>query len=131
MYNQVYFHKTATACEAMLEYLKKKFSEIEFPLDINSYTNIDDYNILDFFSKNILIEDNFNLKPFIKELLLERKLWKRVYEETIPFQKISTTSSLCPAILNFLNGSDLVSDQMLNSNPMLITLLTILRKIKH
>ena len=34
-------------------------------------------------------------------------------------------------ILNFLNGSDLVSDQMLNSNPMLITLLTILRKIKQ
>jgi hypothetical protein len=34
-------------------------------------------------------------------------------------------------INNFLNGSDLVSDQMLNSNPMLITLLTILRKIKQ
>ena len=34
-------------------------------------------------------------------------------------------------IFNFLNGSDLVSDQMLNSNPMLITLLTILRKIKQ
>ena len=34
-------------------------------------------------------------------------------------------------ITNFLNGSDLVSSQWLNLNPMLITLLTILRKIKQ
>lgn len=34
-------------------------------------------------------------------------------------------------INNFLNGSELVSDQWLNSNPMLISLLTILRKIKQ
>lgn len=95
MYNQVYFHKTATACEAMLEYLKKKIPTFYFPLSVEEYVTLDDYNILSCFKQN-------NIFQFARELLFERKLWKRVYEETIPFQATQTAISLCPAVIDFL-----------------------------
>ncbi len=110
MYNQVYFHKTATACEAMLEYLRNKSSHFNFPLDIDLYINLDDYSLFEFFNKKIPKENNENLAKFLRELLQERKLWKRVYEESVPFHVLKNSPSLCPAILNFLKEQNIPAE---------------------
>lgn len=104
MYNQVYFHKTATACEAMLEFLKKRIYNFHFPLNLKEYILIDDYNIINYFSFNS--KDVF-LPQFLQDLLFNRKLWKRVYEETIPFQARNSFSSSCPSLLRLLKDMNI------------------------
>ncbi len=110
MYNQVYFHKTATACEAMLSFLNQKCIHLFFPLDIDSYISIDDYNILEFFYENTFIKNNSFMKKFVRELLFERKLWKRVYEETVPFHLLTSSPSLCHKVLQFLKEQDIPTE---------------------
>ena len=99
MYHQVYFHKTATACEAMLAYLKEKSPFLCFPINIDDYIKIDDYNIISFFNPS---DKNKETGKLSKELLLERKLWKRVYEETIPYENSNNISSSCYLIFKTL-----------------------------
>jgi HD superfamily phosphohydrolase len=98
MYHQVYFHKTATACEAMLEYLKKKNPAYAFPLSLKEYNKIDDYSFLSKFQE----QPGFTEQNLANDLLLNRKLWKRVYEESILSHKMKEYNSQCHKILNLL-----------------------------
>ena len=78
MYIQVYFHRTSGACEAMLRYIVSNKKNLHLPIDCDTYSTIDDNNIYsylnDFFKK---------IDPVLhtlKELFLDRKLWKQIYE---------------------------------------------------
>ena len=44
MYQQVYFHKTVTACEAMLQHINHILTEFKLPLQIEEYLNLDEHN---------------------------------------------------------------------------------------
>jgi uncharacterized protein len=114
MYQQIYFHKTATACEAMLETAQKCFPSFTLPLNLNEYLKYDDHT---FFSKlqscsaqniNVTEQSKSNKTAFgesiLENLLYNRKLWKRIYEENIPVTAASTAPSICPAILKYLKG---------------------------
>lgn len=88
MYQQVYFHKTATACEAMLEYLKEK-SSAQLPIEIDQYLKIDDMNFPRFLLKK---SNSYNKKEFqktVKNLFFERRLWKKSYEDDLNVKDIS------------------------------------------
>jgi len=99
MYKQVYFHKTATACEAMLEHIKKTPDKFVLPLNLNEYLSYDDHNFFHFFKNEIL-----------SHLLLERKLWKKVYEESASTLNRAQEHSLCPKILSFLLSQNIPAE---------------------
>jgi uncharacterized protein len=80
MYVQVYFHRTSGACEAMLRYISRNKPNLQLPIDCISYSKIDDNNIYNYLDK--FFEKNDPLKPILKELFLDRKLWKQIYENT-------------------------------------------------
>ena len=104
MYNQVYFHKTATACESMLEHLKRQFSEEKyFSLDLEKYFSMDDHNIY-LFLENKISDNNGsqNNHQLVQDLMFNRVLWKRIYEEFIPKNSSRKIPSLCPAIQKIL-----------------------------
>ena len=103
MYQQVYFHKTATACEAMLECAQKSLGRFTLPLELEEYLKLDDYSFYEFATRNITEENNFGVR-LLKDLLFDRKLWKRVYEENTPMNAFASTPSLCPATLRYLRG---------------------------
>lgn len=93
MYNQVYFHKTATACEAMLDHIHRLKPDLTFPLDLKSYFNLDDTNIAYF----LKIDDEI-----LENLFSRRVLWKKVFEESVPKNGETSTTSLCPRIQKML-----------------------------
>jgi uncharacterized protein len=85
MYQQVYFHKTATACEAMLEHIRKKCSSYELPLDVNEYLKLNDHTFPEVLKREIKVHtDSSDPRHYIDicdDLFDLRKLWKRVFEE--------------------------------------------------
>lgn len=122
MYLQVYFHKTDVACEAMLQELKQRLGPWTLPVDLDRYIALDEYNIRDHLRQAAVdaIGDGEALRSFqtlLDELVLHRRLWKRVYEVTgepgpqptdsliawvenmlrkegVPFQTVSSAASL-------------------------------------
>lgn len=104
MYHQVYFHKTATACEAMLEQIKEQLNNPTFPLDLENYAKLDDHSIHGFFQSFCPQSNSSQIDSvrLVDSLLLNRKLWKRVYEESVPTHLIANTPSRCDSILSFL-----------------------------
>nr|WP_272914821.1 hypothetical protein [Silvanigrella paludirubra] len=115
MYQQVYFHKTVTACEAMLQNINKNFPNFNLPIQIDEYLAIDEHSFFPYIEKNYASD----LKPFTKEILTDliynRKLWKRVYEEFIPKNTLRTIPSLCPTITNYLQKIDCPAEIIENS----------------
>ena len=80
MYLQLYYHKTAVACEAMLKALDRAGKgALRLPTDLDDYMQIDESN----FAANLLTR----LKPgqpavaLLDDLFRQRHLYKRVYEE--------------------------------------------------
>ena len=120
MYLQLYFHKTAVAAEAMLEQIRSLLGDWHLPPDADSYAKIDEYNIFEVLKRSGHQLDDHSkelLTTLLSDLLLKRKLWKRVYEVTTnnegevwddglkaaekylsennwPFQRISTAHAL-------------------------------------
>lgn len=85
MYLQLYFHKTGSAAEAMLQHLADKLDNWRLPADLKSYARIDEYNIgaqLEAAAKakkwNKKQYDEF--ESLLRGALYDRRLWKRVYE---------------------------------------------------
>lgn len=115
MYQQVYFHKTVTACEAMFQSINKQLPDFYLPLDINEYLNIDEHSFFRYIENKYLNTLNNFAKEILFDLIYNRKLWKRVYEECIPKNSLKTTPSLCPAIISFLQNLDYPSEIIENS----------------
>lgn len=84
MYQQVYFHKTATACEAMLEHASKKLKTYCLPIELDEYLKIDDASFLYHLKEKFIDEDNRNIMELMSDLIRDRRLWKKVYEESSP-----------------------------------------------
>ncbi len=86
MYVQLYFHKTSTACEAMMQKLASQIGVHSLPAEIKEYATIDEYEIRQFFSElaqNHLLKTQFSkFSALLKDLFVNRKLWKMVYEIT-------------------------------------------------
>jgi uncharacterized protein len=115
MYQQVYFHKTVTACEAMLQSINKQLPEFTLPLDLNEYLNLDEHSFYRFIENKYLNTLNNFTKEILFDLIYNRKLWKRVYEECIPKNSLRTLPSLCPAIISFLQNLEYPSEIIENS----------------
>ncbi len=121
MYLQVYFHKTSVACDAQVKWLSDKLKEFRLPVNVRDYAQIDEHNIgLIMKSEASSVMDKASFREFCKfadDLLLQRRLWKRVFEVTssrdqpadqslvvsaatkidslgIPYETISSSSSL-------------------------------------
>ena len=85
MFLQLYFHKTSVAGEAMLQHLSDKIQDWHLPIDPEQYIKIDEYNIGR--ELHLAIEQEVEeteqqelLKETLDDLILHRRLWKRVYE---------------------------------------------------
>lgn len=102
MYQQVYFHKTVTACEAMLQNISNSLKEFNLPLDINEYLRLDEHTFFSYITSKI--KPNKFILNLLTDLIYNRKLWKRVYEEIIPKKSINKESNDCSKIISFLNS---------------------------
>lgn len=91
MYLQLYFHKTAVSAEAMLRFIKFYLRDWKFPSNLKDYMKLDEYSFLEHINniaKNSLNEVNLELfQGHLNKLLLDRNLWKRVYEITSSLKK--------------------------------------------
>lgn len=111
MYQQVYFHKTATACEAMLEAVHKALGKFHFPLDVNKYLDLDDHSFYEFALRHTGSNNEF-AKSVLRDLLYNRKLWKRLYEENAQRTLGGLVPSLCPAIQMFLKKNNIPNEMI-------------------
>lgn len=114
MYQQVYFHKTATACEAMLEAIHKSLNRFSLPLSLKEFLKLDDSSFIGFAQARAEGLSTRGIE-LLEDLLYGRKLWKRVYEESIPSDQLSTAPSLCPATINFLRSQGIPSEMIESS----------------
>jgi HD superfamily phosphohydrolase len=106
MYQQVYFHKTSSACEAMFKHLGKILLNFKLPLDVETYIGYDDTSFYYLLRDSALFENEEQkslVLNLLKNLLERRKFWKRVYEENIQKSVETKTRSLCPKVLSYLN----------------------------
>ncbi|BBH54549.1 HD domain-containing protein [Fluviispira sanaruensis] len=115
MYQQVYFHKTVTACEAMLQHVNKQISGFTLPIQIDEYLKLDDHTFVPYLKEKYADKITDYLSNILNDLVYNRKLWKRVYEEFIPKTSYRTTPSLCPAIVGFLKEIGCPSEIIENS----------------
>jgi HD superfamily phosphohydrolase len=114
MYQQVYFHKTATACEAMLEAAHKLLGRFSLPLELDAFLALDDSSFLEYARSKATDSSNRGLK-LLNDLLFGRRLWKRVYEENVTVAQIATSPSLCPATLKMLRAEGIPSEMLESS----------------
>lgn len=107
MYLQLYFHKTSVAAEAMIQALAKNLGDWTLPCDVESYAAIDEHSIVHVLKQRVqemragtghdhgqdtqgaqdtdhqqahAPGDADQAEQLIEDLLLNRRLWKRVYE---------------------------------------------------
>jgi HD superfamily phosphohydrolase len=85
MYLQLYFHKTSVAAEAMIQNLAKLIENCKLPTNIENYASIDETNFNSYILKlaadqNLDTARQTELRMLLDDLLLNRKLWKRVFE---------------------------------------------------
>ena len=120
MYLQLYFHKTSVAAEAMMQHIGSLLVGWSLPASAAAYAACDEYHIGGLMkaevANNNQIADKDQLIRTIDDLLLHRRLWKRVFEMAgpssehfddaiekaqslltaaqIPFETVSTRSAL-------------------------------------
>lgn len=93
MYAQLYFHKTAAAAEAMMQAIVRKLSGWTLPASVDEYLELDEnsiYSELTHAAKN-LVKDPSELNQLLKmlrDLLLDRHLWKRAYEVSTEHEEL-------------------------------------------
>jgi HD superfamily phosphohydrolase len=85
MYLQLYFHKTSVAAEAMLQYVFESLSNWRLPGNITKFCAADEWNIVSILKEQaeLRVKDlnrRAHLNKTIDDLILNRNLWKRVYE---------------------------------------------------
>ncbi|MBP9707383.1 MAG: HD domain-containing protein [Oligoflexales bacterium] len=108
MYLQLYFHKTSVAAEAMLKKLSRMLGSWSLPASWQAYAKIDEYNIYQILYEEgeKRIKDNSELKIFLNlldDLILNRNLWKRVFEVTTTKLSESENSNMERASLVIQN----------------------------
>lgn len=108
MYQQVYFHKTGTACEAMLSSIRRRLSDFTLPLDPVSYLEFDDHSFLYLLDRERQLPKE--VRDILTDLLLSRRLWKRVYEEQTPRSLLARTPTLTGAVSHFLHTRGIESE---------------------
>lgn len=86
MYLQLYFHKTAVASEAMLRFIKFYVRQWQFPAKLEEFAAVDELSFIPAVLKvarQHLPEAQLEpLENHLRNLFLDRRLWKRVYEIT-------------------------------------------------
>ena len=87
MYLQVYFHKTGVACEASLQWIMRSLDGWRLPVDPESYARVDEHNIDRVLREAAEVQigdkkDRERVTGELDDLILNRKLWKRVFELT-------------------------------------------------
>ena len=107
MYQQVYYHKTSSACEAMLDFAAAHCSS-SLPIPLEEYLAWDDFNFVEKFKKL-----TGNQSEIFDDIFYKRRLWKRVYEES---SLQDDTLNLCEKIVSFLTSKSINSTAILNSN---------------
>lgn len=113
MYQQVYFHKTSTACEAMLESVYKQLSDLKIPLKVEEYLKLDDFSFCYFVEKEVGNNPNGQYAiNTLRDLVYNRKLWKRVYEESHPKASTVALPSLCPTVQMLLKKHDIANEMI-------------------
>ena len=84
MYLQLYFHKTSTACEAMMQRLADQLKHWHIPANVMDYCQIDEYEIRSVFLKagreTLPPSEQPNFSALVHDLLVNRRLWKMIYE---------------------------------------------------
>lgn len=108
MYQQVYFHKTGTACEAMLSSIRRRLSDFTLPLDADCYLEFDDHSFLYLLERERQLPGD--VRETLTDLLLSRRLWKRVYEEQTPRSQLARTPTLTGAVSHFLHTRGIDSE---------------------
>jgi HD superfamily phosphohydrolase len=117
MYEQVYFHKTSTACQGMLEYAHMLLGGFSLPVDPAAYLALDDSSFHAFAltkANSKIPEHAFGLR-LLRDSLYDRRLWKRVYEENVPKQHASFSPTLMAAISDTLSRRDVPHKVIENS----------------
>ncbi len=99
MYLQVYFHKTGMGAEAMMQNLAKRLGGWRFPVDLDAYTDLDESNVSNALAAaaRSQIKDVFQRAEFdklLRNLLYNRRIWKRVFETSFTGQDQEAERSL-------------------------------------
>lgn len=120
MYLQLYFHKTSVAAEAMMQHIVKNIGDWTLPPGVDAYASLDEYSI----AGTLLVtggqkiskpDDLKYYKKIVSDLLLDRKLWKRIYEISGPDDSIFTDPSLLE-VEKVLDGLGVVYQRISSSN---------------
>ncbi len=84
MYLQLYFHKTSVAAEAMMQQISRRLGGFVLPTEVEAYAELDEYNIegaLAAAATKLPSEKaKGEFKQLSRELLRDRRLWKRIFE---------------------------------------------------
>lgn len=109
MYLQVYLHKTAVSCEAMLYFITDKVDQCKFPLSHEEYCKLDDSNITHFIAEKIktshLSENEKKERiEMLGSLFFKRQLWKNIYEVSF-FEENNKQPEEVEKIKNYLTQS--------------------------
>lgn len=102
MYLQLYFHKTSVAAEAMIKRTSKLLGQWSLPLDIDAYAKIDEHSFASVLEgvADSRLNDASERKGFselVRNLIFERKLWKRVFEVTSNLKSSVSNEALIEA----------------------------------
>jgi len=86
MYLQVYFHKTAVAAEAMMQHLGRKLGNFRYQAARENYAELDEISIGPVLREagKKKLGDGIEFAEYnrvVRDLLMDRRLWKRVFEE--------------------------------------------------
>jgi HD superfamily phosphohydrolase len=116
MYLQVYFHKTSSSAEAMLQGLVRSVGDWRLPAAVEEYAEWDEYNIGYALLKicQARIPDIYERRDFeckLKDLLFRRRLWKRVYESVGPIDDPVADEKL-KLVSNLLRGEGTEFEQV-------------------
>ena len=118
MYMQVYYHKTSVAAEAMCEYLCDMLGDFTLPARLEEYAAFDEFSIG--FKLNQWIEEHPSRARYVeagqllRDLLYDRRLFKRVYEISSSHPKDGSLEQLAK-IRNYLHERGMICVQMSSS----------------
>jgi HD superfamily phosphohydrolase len=87
MYLQVYLHKTTMSGDIMLKWIRNRIPSFFLPASIHQYVKIDDISMMGALDTAIKSDAHMTnvekkkTKSVAEDILLHRRLWKRVYEK--------------------------------------------------
>lgn len=113
LYNQVYFHKTNRAANIMLDFACQKLNKSTSIISAKNYDELEDFywkNSDELFIWNTLKEKIETKKESeVLDELLNRRLWKRVYQKKI----VTTPDDKINLLKQFIDTKDKISNIIL------------------